>query len=126
MNKKWIKYLKGREGFTLIELLIVIAVLAVLSLLIIPRLTISLEEARVTTDETNVKLLQSAVERYYFDKGSFPTASGTSGETAEDLDMETLVEEGYIDEEAEDPWRTGRTYKIQNGLVQKLGVPASP
>lgn len=114
------RYLKKEQGFSLIELLIVIAILALLAMLIIPRLTTSLDSAQLTTDQANVKLLQSAVERYYFDKGEYPT---TGGGDSGDIDCGKLVAEKYIDEAPKDPWDNGRNYKLVDGVVQALGKP---
>jgi len=81
-----------REGFTLIELLAVIALLAVLILVAVPIITSNLNEAKKTTCETNIKMINSAIQRYYFDKGEYP-------DTVQDL-----VDEGYLDEEPECPF----------------------
>lgn len=115
---------KQERGFTLIELLVVIAIMAVLAGVIIPRVTTSLDQSKITTDESNAKLLQSAVERYYFDNGDYPTTDGTADNA---IDMDELVSNGYIDEPAEDPWEEeGRSYKIDaNGNVPPLGDPST-
>ncbi|MBO8171963.1 MAG: prepilin-type N-terminal cleavage/methylation domain-containing protein [Bacillaceae bacterium] len=121
------KRISGNEnGFTLIELLVVFAILGLLAMIIVPRITTSLDTTRVTTDEANTKLLQSAVERYYFDHGSYPTSDGTDGSATTggiEILTDTLVNEAYIDEAPEDPWDQGRAYKLKDGVVQKLGTP---
>ncbi|HEY8529400.1 MAG TPA: prepilin-type N-terminal cleavage/methylation domain-containing protein [Paenibacillaceae bacterium] len=115
---------RNEKGFTLIELLIVVAIISILAILIIPRISVSLDSAKESADEANAKLLQSAVERYYFDTGRYPTASGTDGGTAgEEINASVLVSQKYIDEEPEDPWKQNRKYRLVGGVVQKLGKP---
>lgn len=115
---------RNEKGFTLIELLIVIAIISILAILIIPRISVSLDSAKLSTDKANAKLLQSAVERYYFDTGRYPTASGTDGGTdGEEINASVLVSQKYIDEGPEDPWKQDRKYKLVNGVVETLGKP---
>lgn len=112
--KKWKKHLKNEKGFSLIEMLIVIAILALLASLIIPRLTTSLDEAENTTNEANIKLVQSAVERYYFDKKEYPTTDKSNGgSSGVAIDMKALVDGGYIDKAPD-----GHTYTLKNGVVE--------
>lgn len=112
------KVLKREKGFTLIELLIVIAIIAVLAILIIPRVTTSLDDANKSTDAGNLKLVQSAVERYYFDKKEYPltTATLTVGTPVDengDVDMAKLVDGKYIDKAP-----TGKTFTLVDGVVK--------
>lgn len=76
------RFLKGRvlgnnKGFTLLELLAVIALIGILAGLIVPRIASSQSDAKSKTVEANVQMLQSAVERYYFDNGKYPNDSIT-------------------------------------------------
>ncbi|MGO4890565.1 competence type IV pilus major pilin ComGC [Anaerobacillus sp. MEB173] len=116
MKKKLFKILRGERGFSLIELLIVIAILAVLALLIIPRLTTTLDDAKESTNAANVKLIQSATERFHFDKGRFPTS------------VDELKTENYIDVVPTDPWeRADKGYSINQitGIVEAPEKPTS-
>ncbi len=81
---------RGQKGFTLIELLAVIAILAVLILIAVPIISANIQEAKKTTCESNIKMLNSAIQRYYFDNGSYPG------------DLSALVPK-YIDEMPECP-----------------------
>ncbi|MBC7074845.1 MAG: prepilin-type N-terminal cleavage/methylation domain-containing protein [Syntrophomonadaceae bacterium] len=67
----FIKINKNR-GFTLVELVIVMAILAVLAALAIPKYTSVLSEAKAKSDQTNVKLLQDAIDLYYAENGEYP------------------------------------------------------
>ena len=63
------KIVKGRlhnqAGFSLIELLIVMVILAILVALIIPQITVSTEDAKLSTLKSDLSYLRTAVELYY-------------------------------------------------------------
>ncbi len=56
---------KNQTGFTLIEMLIVIVVLGILAMIIIPQITVSTEDAKISTLQTNLSGMRSAIETYY-------------------------------------------------------------
>lgn len=123
MNLK--KMLKSEKGFSLIELLIVIGILTIIAIIIIPRFSTSSEEAKKATDAANVKLLQSAVERYHFDKGTYPVDGDDlpTGDTPESIKQELLLTGKYISDKAKNPDNKSQDgdYKIdKNGTVQPL------
>ena len=63
-----------RKGLTLIELLIVVLILAALSAIAIPRISKSATSAKQNICITNVDLINSAIELYNADNGSYPVA----------------------------------------------------
>lgn len=63
---------KRRKGFTLLEMLIVIVILGILAAIIIPRFTVSAAEAKKNACAQNVANINTQVERWYFEKGSWP------------------------------------------------------
>ena len=63
--QKMVRAVKGSGGFTLIEMLIVIIILGILAMIIIPQITVSTEDAKVSTLKTNLGGLRSAIEIYY-------------------------------------------------------------
>jgi len=56
---------RNHSGFTLIEILIVIVVLGILAMIIIPQITVSTEDAKLSTLQTNLGGIRSAIETYY-------------------------------------------------------------
>lgn len=59
-------------GFTLIEMLVVMAIVAMLLTLAVPRYFVSLEKSREAILHQNLALLREALDRYYGDTGKFP------------------------------------------------------
>ncbi len=66
---------KNKKGFTLIELLVVVAIIGLLATLSIVALNNARARARDTRRVADVKQIQTALELYYNDKGSYPTTS---------------------------------------------------
>lgn len=61
------------KGFTLIELLVVIAIIGLLSTLAVVALDSAREKARDSKRLSDLKQVQTALELYYTDQGSYPT-----------------------------------------------------
>ncbi|MEO8495508.1 MAG: prepilin-type N-terminal cleavage/methylation domain-containing protein [Planctomycetota bacterium] len=65
---------KGRRGgFSLLELLAVVTILGIIAVVTIPRIAASTSTAKTNVHLQNVSELNSAIERYYFDTGQFPS-----------------------------------------------------
>ncbi len=71
----------NKKGFTLIELLVVIAIIGLLSTLSVVALGSAREKARDSKRLSDIKQVQTALELYYTDQGSYPTESVTLGGT---------------------------------------------
>jgi general secretion pathway protein G len=63
-----------RRGFTLIELLIVIVVIAILALIVIPKLMGAARQAKESTLKANLQRIRSAVSHFQADTGVYPAA----------------------------------------------------
>ncbi|MBN1456219.1 MAG: type II secretion system protein [Sedimentisphaerales bacterium] len=63
---------KKNKGVTLIELLIVVLILAAFAGIAVPRISQSAANAKARACQTNVNLINSAIEQYYLDTTSYP------------------------------------------------------
>jgi general secretion pathway protein G len=65
-----------RAGFTLIEMLIVVVILGILAMVIIPQISTSTDDAKLSTLQTNLSAMRNAVELYYAQHNStYPGAA---------------------------------------------------
>jgi prepilin-type N-terminal cleavage/methylation domain-containing protein len=70
-----INKLANEQGFTLIELIIVVVILGILAAVGIPKFLNNRLDAWASTCKANRASLDDAIERYKFDRSSYPTAS---------------------------------------------------
>jgi len=70
-----------QQGFTLVELLIVVIILALLAAIVVPQFASSTEDAKVSSLDTTLTNVRSAVDLYYQQHGSYPSATIASGGT---------------------------------------------
>lgn len=65
----------SRSGFTLVELLLVLVILATLAAIVIPKFSGRTEQAKLTAARTQISNLETALDAYETDLGSYPTGS---------------------------------------------------
>ena len=113
-----------RSGFTIIEFVIVVALMAVLAGVLSPMFYGSQESAKRAKAQTEIDAIASAVRAYYSDKGSFDDGTGAN------IDLDHLVENGYLPQNKNDPWATPaeatKGYKYGLGIVWVPGAPGHP
>lgn len=94
-------------GFTLIELMVVIAILAVLATIVVPKMLYSVEEGNVTATKAQIKSFQTALMSYRLKLKRFPS-------TSEGLDALISNSEGisFLDATRvpKDPWGNSYIY----------------
>ena len=67
-------------GFTLIEMLIVVIILGILAMIIIPQISISTDDAKLSSLQTNVSAMRGAIELYFHHhNGIYPGQKKTDG-----------------------------------------------
>jgi prepilin-type N-terminal cleavage/methylation domain-containing protein len=65
MIRDFVKQKLGNQsGFTLIEMLVVVIILGILAMIIVPQITVSTDDARLSTLQTNLATVRSAIELY--------------------------------------------------------------
>lgn len=72
----------GKKSFTIIELLIVIAVIAILVGIALPRFRGMQEEGKIAQAKGELRTLQTAVESYYIHNNNAYPATGATWQTA--------------------------------------------
>jgi general secretion pathway protein G len=104
----------SQAGYTLLELLVVLGIIAALTALVAPQVIRYLGEAKSDSAKVQVQNLQSALELYYLDTGSYPTTE--QGLTALIADTNNLAgwKGPYLKrkEGIEDPWGRQYVYKL--------------
>jgi prepilin-type N-terminal cleavage/methylation domain-containing protein len=68
---------KQRRGFSLMELLAVVTILGIIAAIVIPRVTSSSDTAKAKVNLHNKATINSAIERWYVEKGSWPATNLT-------------------------------------------------
>lgn len=66
-----------RKGFTLIELVVVMAIIAILSVLVIGAITVARRTSTETANRGTAKSIQTGLEAYYAKNKQYPATSGT-------------------------------------------------
>lgn len=92
-----------RQGFTLVEMIGVLAVIAILGSLLVPRVLAAISDARIANAAATCKSVKVAVNEYYGRYTRLGTTNGAdlgltaSGQSYEDWDSRCLVPEGFAD-----------------------------
>jgi len=93
---------KHESGFTLIELMIVMMIVAILSMVAIPRFTAAMRKAREAVLREDLHVMRSAIDAYTMDKQKAPQS------------LDDLVQSGYLKVIPEDPMTYSRDTWVTN------------
>ncbi|WP_197529929.1 type II secretion system protein [Botrimarina mediterranea] len=66
-----------RHAFSLMELLAVVTILGIIAAIVVPRVTTSSDTAKAKVNLHNKGTINAAIERYYIESGSWPSANLT-------------------------------------------------
>jgi len=104
---------RRRPGYSLMEILVAVAIIAVLATLVAPRLFGQLDRSRVTVAETQIRMVETALDTMRLDVGRYPTQEEGLALLAEPTEDIAPVWVGpYLDEGVPlDPW--GNPYRYQ-------------
>lgn len=97
-----------KHGFSAIELIVVIAVLAILAGVVVPRVSNQMAHSRDERRLADVGRIRNAIDQFYADKGYLPPADQNPSYGGWDVShdegfIQVLSREGYLDEDAVDP-----------------------
>ncbi|MFQ5509117.1 MAG: type II secretion system major pseudopilin GspG [Leptospirillia bacterium] len=98
----------GQGGFTMIEIMVVIAILAILAVIVMPKLVGRTDDARIVAATVQIKNIEEALNLYKLDNGVYPS-------TEQGLDAlinkpnigvipRSWKEGGYLRKIPVDPW----------------------
>ena len=100
--------LSRRRAFTMVELVVVLAVLAILSGVLVPRVNHHMKAGRDAQRLADLKTVRNAIEQFHQDKGRYPEAHRNNDYGNWDVSHDgnfipELLEEGYLDGSNLDP-----------------------
>lgn len=102
MNKK--------NGFTIVELLVVLAIIALLLSIVVPRYIDKIDESKEVALRQNLSSLRHSIDKFYADKGYYPEK------------LNDLVEKRYLREVPVDPITGERQWKTNIDSQEGHGI----
>ena len=116
-----VRHLK-RLGFTLIELIIVLAIVATLLSIAVPRYYSSIDRSKEAVLKENLYQMRDAIGKYHADKGKYPEslAALASDKYLRKLPLDPITESDstWIVVPPEDPLKGG-VYDVRSGAQGK-------
>jgi len=91
-----------RAGFTLVEMLVVVTIIAILSTLVIVKLSGYSDRARVAVAKSHLSQIESAIRAFREDAGRLPISLDEL--ITKPADVKNWQEGGYLSQPAVDPW----------------------
>jgi len=111
-----------RSGFTLIELMVVLAIIATLLTIAVPRYYSSLDKSKEAVLKENLYQLRDAIGKYYADRGKYPESLQALATDkylrSVPLDPVTDSASTWIVVAPEDPQKGG-VFDVKSGAVGK-------
>jgi general secretion pathway protein G len=111
-----------RRGFTLIELMVVMAIVATLLTLALPRYFGSLDKSKEAVLKENLYQMREAISRYYADKGKYPESlEGLAAEKyLRKVPLDPITESAatWLLVQPEDPQKSG-VVDVRSGAAGK-------
>lgn len=90
----------NNKGFTLVELLAVLVILIAITSIAIPSISAALERNKARQDADRIKVLENAAQLYVSDNRQRINNSLSEEKKFCKIKLETLKQNGYLDEEA--------------------------
>ena len=138
MLKKYRLFVKislKQQGFTLLEMLVVLVIIGLLAGLVGPRLFGKVDSSKVSTAETQIKMIKGALETMRLDINRFPTVDEGLKilyDQPSQEQVKNLWQGPYLDEPVPlDPWEKPYQYSIpgKNGqpfALYSFGADGQP
>ena len=107
------RHLVDDRGFTFIEIMVVVAILAILAALVVPRIMGRTDDAKRTAAKVQIRNIEWALQLYKLDNGVYPTTEQGLKALVEKPSVGVIPKKwkigGYLPKLPEDPW--GNPYK---------------
>ena len=96
------------HGFSAVELIVILAVQALLAGVLVPRVSTQMAGSRDQRRLEDIQVVRNAIRQFHADKGYYPPADQNTSYGGWDVShdgafIETLVREGYLEENVADP-----------------------
>lgn len=113
-------------GFTLLEMLVVLVIIGLIAGLVGPRLFSKVDQSKVMTASTQIKMLRGAVENLRLDVGRYPTAEeglGLLAKAPTDPALSARWRGPYLDADVPlDPWQHAYIYALPGANGQPFAL----
>jgi len=105
--------IRTERGFTFIEIMVVVAILAILAALIVPKIAGRSDDARRTAAKVQIRNIEGALQLYKLDNSIYPTTEQGLKALVEKPSVGAIPKNwklgGYLSKVPNDPW--GAPYK---------------
>jgi general secretion pathway protein G len=106
--------LRNERGFTFIEIMVVVAILAILAALVVPRIMGRTDDAKRTAAKVQIRNLEGALQLYKLDNGVYPSTEQGLKALVEKPSVGVVPKKwkigGYLPKLPEDPWANPYKY----------------
>src|SRR5262249_10155157 len=119
--------LRNARGFTFIEIMVVVAILAILAALVIPRIMGRTDDAKRTAAKVQIRNIEGALQLYKLDNGVYPSTEQGLKALIEKPSSGVIPKKwkvgGYLPKLPEDPWQNPYKYMSPSQKRTPTGTP---
>lgn len=117
--------LRKRRGMTLLEIMIVMAIVASLIGVLAGQVNSRMKKAKVNQAKIQIGELSKALDMYYTDCSSYPTAAeGLDALVAAPSTCPGWGPDPYVKRKPQDPWKTDFVYEINGNTYNIISLGA--
>ena len=114
VNGRSIRPLASQQGFTFIEIMVVVAILAILAALVVPRIMGRTDDAKRTAAKVQIRNIEGALQLYKLDSANYPSTEQGLKALVEKPTVGVIPKHwkvgGYLPKVPDDPWSNPYKY----------------